>query len=58
MSRKGQLLRGEKWFLMNADAKGNLPESITSSKDMMADINLYLETIKKEEEVKPKKEKK
>ena len=51
MSYKGQYLRGEKWFLMNRDADGNLLKVITDDKDKMIDVELYLKAV---EEAKPK----
>jgi len=61
MSVKGQLLRGEKWFLMNRDADGKLNNKIQKDIDKMIDINLYLEArkpvveVKKEVKAKEKK---
>ena len=51
MSRQGQILRGEKWYeLYSKD--GVLPDFIANDKNKMANVCLYLETLKKEEEVK------
>jgi len=55
MSRKGQLLRGEKWFLMNRDSDGNLKKFIEKDEEKMKDINLYLETRATETKPKVKK---
>ncbi len=52
MSYKGQYLRGEKWYLMNRDANGNLKPNVADDKNKMIDVNLYLEAVKKEKEVK------
>jgi hypothetical protein len=61
MSRKGSILRGEKWFLMNRDADGNLKEEVKKNPDLMKDINLYLEArdakAEVEKPVKPTKSK-
>jgi len=49
MSKKGQFLRGEKWFHLSRDVDGNLKKAIKEDKDKMIDINYYLETIKSKE---------
>lgn len=50
MSRKGSLLRGEKWFALGQDGQGNLTKEMQKDTDKMIDINNYLEAKKKEEE--------
>ena len=42
MSVKGQILRGEKWYLMNRDADGNLNEAIKKDTAKMVEIDMYL----------------
>ena len=54
MSIKGQILRGEKWYNLYRDANGNLLPVIANDKQKMANVNLFLETLKKEEEAKVK----
>ena len=56
MSRQGKLLRGEKWWNLNRDANGNLTEEVKKDSNKMADINLFLEAKKKEEETEKPKE--
>ena len=52
MSRKGSILRGEKWYLMNREADGTLKKCIAEDKDKMIDVNAYLQArdpvVKKE----------
>ena len=55
MSFKGQVLRGEKWFLMNRDANGVLLPVVANDKDKMIDVNIYLEEKKRVEEEKKAK---
>ena len=50
MSRKGQLLRGEKWYNLYRDAEGNLLPVIANDKQKMANVNLFLEARAKEKE--------
>ena len=52
MSLKGQILRGEKWYIMNRDAEGNLKPNVAENKNKMIDVKLYLEAVKKEEATK------
>ncbi len=52
MSYKGRYLRGEKWYLMNRDAEGNLKDVIANDENKMADVNVYLEAVKKDKEAK------
>ena len=47
MSKKGQFLRGEKWFHLSRDVDGNLKKDIKEDKDKMIDINYYLEEKKR-----------
>lgn len=61
MSKQGQILRGEKWYNLYRDGEGKLLPVIANDKSKMVEVNIFLETVKKEEEakVKPKsKEKK
>lgn len=60
MSLKGQILRGEKWYLMNRDADGNLTAGIKKDVNKMKEITLYLEArdpepVEAPKEIKPKK---
>ena len=52
MSMKGRLLRGEKWWNLNRDANGNLTAAVQKDPQKMANINLFLEAMKKEKEAK------
>ena len=45
MSYKGSYLRGEKWYLMNRDADGNLKKVISEDPNKMKDVNIYLKSI-------------
>lgn len=56
MSVKGQLLRGEKWYLMNRDADGNLNADIQKDVNKMEEINLYLNARDPEPKVEVKEE--
>jgi|TARA_Y100000310_G_scaffold81786_2_gene78380 hypothetical protein len=49
MSYKGQYLRGEKWYLMNRDADGNLLDVVKNNAEKMKDVDLYLKAQVKEE---------
>ena len=57
MSMKGRLLRGEKWWNLNRDANGDLKGNILKDAQKMANINLFLEAMKKEKEAKEVKPK-
>ena len=61
MSLKGQLLRGEKWYLMNRETDGTLKKVIKEDANKMKEVNLYLKTrdpVKEEpkEEIKDTKD--
>lgn len=56
MSDSGKLFRGKGYYNMR-DREGNYPKGVTSNPNKMSDLNIFLETLPKEEDTPVIKEK-